>query len=169
MGAAKIFGPQKGASDLQVSLLEYRLSNFADIVFSKTEKDMKIVKHGGAAGGIAAAFHTLLDADLISGATYCIDLSGLEKQMDTADLLITGEGKIDTQSLYGKIPGAIAHLCKQHLLPVIAVAGMAEDNVEAFDRIYTLSEYAGSPKASLLNPKTYLRMVARDIKKQYLV
>lgn len=167
-GAATIFGPQKGASVLQVSLLDRQLVKYAGILQNSTGTDMTNVKHGGAAGGVAAAFSSLLKADLLSGAEYCINLSGFTKRLDKDSLVITGEGKIDGQSLYGKIPGVIAALCWQQQAEVIAIAGIAEDNTHIFRQIFVLSEYAGGIKASLLQPERFLRMAARDIKKMYL-
>lgn len=167
-GAAKIFGSQKGASDLQVSLLEQQLSQYAQILNIVTGNDMTTVKHGGAAGGIAAAFAATLNARLTSGAEYCIRLSGFREQLKTSNLVITGEGKIDGQSLFGKIPGVIAAECQRQQIEVVAVAGMAEDHINVFGHIFVLSEYAGSPAASLLHPEQYLRIAAQEIKKRYL-
>lgn len=168
LGAAKIFAPQKGASDLQVSLLESQLNLYAQILTKMTGKDVAAVKHGGAAGGIAAAFAATLDARLTLGAEYCINLSGFRKQLNTSDLVITGEGKIDSQSLFGKIPGVIAAECRKQQIEVIAVAGMTEDNINIFSHIFVLSDYAGSPAASLLHPERNLRKAAQEIKRRYL-
>lgn len=167
-GAAPTFGPQKGASDLQVSILEQQLTVYAHLLKETTGKDMTTVKHGGAAGGIAAAFSALLNARLISGADYCLDLSDFKKLLNTSTLVITGEGKLDKQSLYGKIPGTVALLCQSARADVIAIAGIAEDAPDIFKEIFSLSLYAGNPGASLLQPEFFLRMAARDLKKLYL-
>lgn len=168
LGAARIFAKQKGADDLQVSLLDRQLTTFAQILKDTTGKDMTTVKHGGAAGGIAAAFAALLNARLISGSEYCIELSGFKNEVDKSNLVITGEGKIDRQSLFGKIPGTIAALCNEHQTDIVAIAGIAEDNIRIFKQVFILSQYAGSMEASLLHPEEYLRTAAREIKKRYL-
>lgn len=168
LGAARIFGKQKGADDLQVSLLDSQLSVFAQILKATTRKNMTTVKHGGAAGGIAAAFAALLNARLVSGSEYCIELSGFKNEVDKSNLVITGEGKIDRQSLSGKIPGAIATICNEHQTDIIAIAGIIEDNIRIFKQTFILSQYAGSVEASLLHPEQYLRMAAQEIKKRYL-
>ena len=84
------------------------------------------------------------------------------------NLVITGEGKLDRQSLQGKLPGVIAKRCHQHRVPVIAIAGMADPLLPGFDQIYTLTEYAGNPKTSIQYPEPYLRRIAKDLKRDIL-
>lgn len=167
-GAARIFGPQKGASGLQVSTLEERMKAYAHLLQETTGKDVTTVKHGGAAGGIAAAFSALLDARLISGADYCLNLSGFKELLNTSTLVITGEGKLDKQSLWGKIPGTVARLCQAAHTDVVAITGIAEDAPDIFKKVFSLSHYAGNSAASLLQPEFFLRMAARELKKLYL-
>lgn len=167
-GAASVFGPQKGASDLQVSILERQLTIYAQLLQATTGKDVTTLKYGGAAGGIAAAFSALLNARLLSGADYCLRLSGFIELLNASTLVITGEGKLDEQSLYGKIPGTVARICREARADVIAVAGIAENVSPIFKEVFSLSRYAGNPTASLLQPEFFLRMAARDLKKLYL-
>lgn len=167
-GAVHIFGPQKGASGLQISILERQMKVYVRLLEKITGKDVTTVKHGGAAGGIAAAFSALLNARLVSGADYCIDLSGFKKLLNTSTLVITGEGKLDNQSLSGKIPGTVARLCRSAQADAIAIAGIAEDIPGIFKEIFSLSHYAGSAVTSLLQPEFFLRMAARELKKLYL-
>ncbi len=167
-GAAAVFGPQKGASSLQVAMLDKALSQFAALLLSKTDCDILPLKHGGAAGGIAAAFHALLGARLISGADFCIGVSRFKKYLPKVQWVITGEGKIDAQSRQGKIPGVIAALCRQYQVPVIGIAGSAEPPLPDFDRIYTLLDYAVNLPDALRQPGYYLRKVAKDLKRNIL-
>lgn len=167
-GAARIFGTQKGASALQVSTLERQMKIYARLLHETTGNDVTTVKHGGAAGGIAAAFSALLNARLISGADYCLELSGFEKLLNTSTLVITGEGKLDSQSIMGKIPGTVAWLCRNARTDVVAVTGIAEDLPGIFKNVFALSRYAGSIDASLRQPEVFLRMAARELKKLYL-
>ena len=121
-GAATIFGPQKGASAKEVQLLESMLARFNDIVLSKMGKDMSVIKHGGAAGGVAAGLHTFLNAELVNGIDYFLHATGFEKELTKANMVITGEGSIDVKPA-GKGPFGVAKRAKEFLLPVIAFAG----------------------------------------------
>lgn len=164
-GAASVFGPQKGASASQVSLLDKKLIEFSGLLLSTTRTDVTTLKHGGAAGGTAASFAALLNARLEYGSCYCIKISGFEKLLEEADLVVTGEGKTDKQTFYGKIPGEIARLCHLYRVPVYAVAGMADPGTNLFDRLYIMSEYAGSIDLSIKHPGQYLRLAGQDMKR----
>lgn len=167
-GAARVFGPQKGATPLQVSLLDGCLQHYARLLLSNTGVDVLPLTHGGAAGGIAASFHALLGAHLLSGAEYCLGLSGFRDLLPQVQLVITGEGRLDSQSLSGKLPGVIATLCRQQGTPVIAVVGSADKPYAAFKRIYTLLDYAENLPAAIRQPGYYLRLIAKDLKKNAL-
>lgn len=167
-GAAMTFGPQKGAKPLQVSMLDEKLQYYACVLEKNTGTDIFSLRHGGAAGGVAAAFHALLGARLILGADYCLRLSGFEDLLATTDLVITGEGKLDSQSMQGKLPGTIASLCHPYRIPVIAVSGIAESSLSGFTQVYALIDYAPNLPASLRQPGYYLRVLANDLKKNIL-
>lgn len=166
-GAACIFGPQKGATPSQISMLDRRLLTYASLLLTETGKEVIYLKHGGAAGGIAAAFQALFNARLVSGADYCLQLSGFNEILPQAELVITGEGKLDQQSLQGKLSGVIADLCRCHHIPVWAIAGLAAPNT-SFNQIYTLVDYAGNLPSSMRQPGYYLRLLAKDLKKDIL-
>lgn len=122
-GAAIIFGPQKGASATDVLQLENALIKLQSIVFKQTGKDMAAVKYGGAAGGAAAGLHTFLHAKLVNGIDHFLDITGFDAALRNADLVITGEGSIDTQTLQGKAPFGVAKRAKEKSIPVIGIAG----------------------------------------------
>lgn len=122
-GAASIFGPQKGASEKDVQQLENAVARFRSVMFDKTGIDMAAVKYGGAAGGVAAGLYALMEAKLVNGIDYFLDLTGFDKALHHADLVITGEGSIDTQTLQGKAPYGVAKRAKQKSIPVIGMAG----------------------------------------------
>ena len=107
-GAAAIFGPQKGASKKAVELLENRLANFNDIVLHRMGKDMSSIKNGGAAGGVAAGLNAFLNAELVNGIDYFLLATGFEEEIAKANMVITGEGSIDLQTLHGKGPFGVA-------------------------------------------------------------
>lgn len=122
-GAAAIFGPQKGASPDDVKKLDQALSKFSEVTLKQTGKDMATVKHGGTAGGAAAGFYAFLNAKLVNGIDYFLELTDFSSSLENADLVITGEGSIDEQTLQGKGPFGVACRAKLKGLPVIAFAG----------------------------------------------
>ena len=122
-GSAVIFGPQKGASPSDIKLLDLALTNLRDLAFQSTGINMNEILHGGAAGGIAASLFTFLHARLVNGAEHFLELTDFEKRLKNADLLITGEGCLDEQTLQGKGPFAVAKLAKESNITVIGIAG----------------------------------------------
>jgi glycerate 2-kinase len=122
-GAAAVFGPQKGATAVDVQQLEKALTCFRNIILKQTGNDIAGIKHGGAAGGVAAGLAALLNAKLVKGIDYFLELTGFEKSLQKADLVITAEGSIDEQTLEGKGPFGVAQRAKEKNIPVIAVAG----------------------------------------------
>lgn len=122
-GAAKIFGPQKGATEEDVQQLELGFKKLCNIVYDESGKDMSLIKYGGAAGGVAAGLHTFLHAKLVNGIDHFLDATEFNAQLNNADLLITGEGSIDKQTLQGKGPFGVAQRAKKYHLPVIGIAG----------------------------------------------
>ncbi|PXZ45329.1 MULTISPECIES: glycerate kinase [Sanguibacteroides] len=163
-GAAFMFGPQKGASSEQVILLNEKLHNLTCLLESKTRKSLHTLKHGGAAGGIALSFCSLLNAKLVSGSTFCIELARLRDYLSSVQAVITGEGKIDVQSLHGKIPGSISDLCRENHKTVYAIAGMTDHRLlSSFDQVFTLLSHASSVEDSIINAKEYLKIIAQEI------
>ena len=122
-GAANIFGPQKGASEKAVKQLETSLTQFNKIVLQTLGVDMAGMIHGGAAGGTAAGLQALLNAKIVNGVDYFLDITGFDVALQKADILITGEGSIDLQTLEGKAPYGVAVRAKKKNIPVIALAG----------------------------------------------
>ena len=163
-GAAFVFGPQKGASPEQVILLDRKLQDLTCLLEFKTQKPLHSLKHGGAAGGVALSFYSLLNARLVSGSTFCINLSRFRNYLSSVQAVITGEGKIDVQSLYGKIPGSISDICRKNHKLVYAIGGMTDNQLlSSFDQIFTLISHASSVEDSIRNAKEYLRVIAQDI------
>ncbi|MEP6947939.1 MAG: glycerate kinase [Ginsengibacter sp.] len=122
-GAAKIFGPQKGASVEDVQKLEDALTKFRDMTLGKTGIDMGTIQHGGAAGGVAAGLSVFCNAKLVNGIDYFLTITGFNEALQKADLVITGEGSIDAQTLNGKGPYGVAVRAKEKNIPVIGIAG----------------------------------------------
>ena len=118
-GTAAVFAPQKGASPQQVGLLEQGMRHVADIV----GPDIANLAGCGAAGGIPSLMLHLLDCQLMPGASFILSYCGLQQALDKADLVITGEGRLDSQTLMGKGPGRIIAMARERGIPVAAVCG----------------------------------------------
>jgi glycerate kinase len=136
-GAAKIFGPQKGASANDVLQLDALLQNFTAITLAKTGIDISTITYGGAAGGVAAGLYAYCNAKSVNGIDYFLELTHFNEVLLNADLVITGEGKIDAQTLQGKGPFGVAQKAKEKNIPVIAVAGSVPlQNNKALQRYF---------------------------------
>ena len=122
-GAAKIFGPQKGANVEMVERLEAGLSHLAEIVRQQLGKQIDKIPGSGAAGGLSAGAIAFMDAKLVSGIETIIRESGLVEEIKDADWVITGEGRFDSQSLRGKVVSGITNLAEQNQIKVGVIAG----------------------------------------------
>jgi len=122
-GAAAMFGPQKGASEKDVVELEYFLNKLNEITIQATGISVSSIQYGGAAGGTAAFLHAFLQAKLLNGISSFLNIVDFENVLNEADLVITGEGEIDIQTLQGKGPFGVASMAKKKNVPVIALAG----------------------------------------------
>ena len=129
-GASYIYGPQKGATAQQVQQLDEGLKNLATILEQQTGRRVSKIKGSGAAGGIAVSLMSFFNVDLKSGINMILSVSNLEREMEGAGLVITGEGKIDRQSLDGKVVGRVASLANEKNIPVIALCGRLDLNAQ---------------------------------------
>ena len=123
-GAAPVFGPQKGATPQMVTQLETGLAHLAAIIERDLGIDVTSVKGGGAAGGLGAGIFAFLNGKIVSGIDTIIELSRLEEKIKGADLVITGEGKIDYQTAFGKAPAGVAGIAAKAGVQTIAVCGI---------------------------------------------
>lgn len=124
-GAAYIYGPQKGGSPEDVEALDLGLRNFETVVRRSLGLEADFAG-AGAGGGLASGAKVFLGASVRRAMDYISELTGLEEKIKSADLIITGEGKIDTQTLSGKVVGTVAQLAARHNKRVIAVCGVCE-------------------------------------------
>ncbi|MHA6194944.1 glycerate kinase [Pseudomonas wadenswilerensis] len=129
-GASAIFGPQKGASPEQVELLDHALGHFADHCAQALGRDVRDFPGCGAAGGMGFAAKAFLDAQFRPGIEVVAELAGLEAAVQGADLVITGEGRFDAQTLRGKTPFGVARVAKRHGVPVVVLAGTLGDGYQ---------------------------------------
>lgn len=125
-GASYIYGPQKGADPHMVTYLDKAMENYGKCVKEQIGVDVLTLRGGGAAGGLGAALYAYLQANLQPGFDLVTSYIGLESYVQDADLVITGEGKIDDQTIYGKTPIGVAKIAKQYNLPVLAIGGTVD-------------------------------------------
>ncbi len=133
-GAARTFGPQKGATPEMVETLESNLRHFADVVERNLGVRVHDVPGAGAAGGLGAGLIVFLDAKLRLGIDIVLDAVGFDQRIAGADLVITGEGMMDWQSAFGKTPIGVAKAAKRQAIPVVAIVGaLGKDRSRVLD------------------------------------
>lgn len=129
-GAAYVYSPQKGADQKMVEKLDQNLRHFNKIVKKDLNKNVDQIEGAGAAGGLGAGLVAFLDADLKNGIEIILDIVNFDQRLKGVDLIITGEGMLDGQTIYGKTPIGVAKRAQKHEIPVIAVAGSLGEGVE---------------------------------------
>lgn len=126
-GAACVFAPQKGADPEMVAALDKGLQHLAQVIWQTTGHDIATLPGAGAAGGMGGTLSALLNAELKPGIDLLLDLTDFDKLIEGADLIITGEGKSDRQTVMGKVPSGILKRARRQGIPVILVSGSIED------------------------------------------
>jgi glycerate kinase len=129
-GAAYVYGPQKGADKEMVAKLDQNLRHFNQIAIKELNKDTNQIPGAGAAGGLGAGLVAFLDAELKAGVDIILNLIDFESRLEGIDLVITGEGMLDGQSIYGKTPVGVSRSAAKKNIPVIAIAGTLGSGVE---------------------------------------
>ena len=142
IGASAIFGPQKGATREMVQILDNALSHFGEIILKQKGVEVRSIPGGGAAGGIGAALVTFLDATIYSGIELIMKEVQFEQKTEQADLIFTGEGKLDHQTLSGKVIMGVSNMAKKHNIPVIALCGQLELDESALQQLGILSAFS---------------------------
>ncbi|SIT73853.1 glycerate kinase family protein [Edaphobacillus lindanitolerans] len=141
-GAAHIYGPQKGADQETVKELDDGLRNFARVVREHFGIDVQAIQGAGAAGGLGAAFAGLLGGELRSGIDLMLEAVDLNEHLKGADLVITGEGKLDAQSSMGKTAMGVAGLAKELGVPCVALAGSVTEDAAALNELGVTAYYS---------------------------
>ena len=151
-GAAKIFGPQKGATHEMVVQLENGLKNWNDIICKETGQSFSEVKGSGAAGGISLGLMAFYNTTMEPGAKFILNQLNFEDHVKWADIVITGEGKIDSQTNNLKAPFVVAQTAREFNKPVYAFAGISENpSGDIYQEIHTLKTENISPKEAMEN------------------
>ena len=151
-------------------MLDQALAHYGDILTTNTGKNIAAEPGAGAAGGLGAAFIGLIDAGLKPGIDLVIEIVELAKSLVDADFVITGEGRIDRQTIHGKTPVGVAKLAKSHNLPVICIAGLVEDSADiihqsGIDEIYSVIEGDYDLTEDLIEAGPKLTQAAQKIAK----
>jgi glycerate kinase len=167
-GAAKVFGPQKGATGPVIKKLEATLAKLCDVVFRQTGKDLAAIKHGGAAGGVAAGLRGFLNATLVKGIDHFLEITGFDASLQKADLVITGEGSIDEQTMRGKGPFGVALRAKEKNIPVIGLAGRVALQSDAplrqyFVQLLAIGLASVEPDKAMQNTASDLQRTAMEL------
>ena len=158
-GATHTFGPQKGAMPNQIEILERALQKLADTITRDLGCDFRNNPGAGAAGGLGFGLMSFCNAELRPGFNVVADAVGLKEKIKTADVVITGEGKLDTQTLEGKAPAGVARLARKFGKTVFAIVGRAAPDQQVRDIFAGVYELGGSiPQAREL-----LRERAREL------
>ena len=160
MGATYIFAPQKGASPQDVERLERAMTHYSTIVDNTLNAPLSQGAGCGAAGGMGYAIRAILQAPLRRGIELVLEMIGFEQAISHADIVVTGEGSIDSQTLHGKAPAGIMELALQHNTPTIALGGRIEGEAEllaaGFKALYAITP-ADMPLSEAMHPATAQR------------
>tara|TARA_B100001059_G_scaffold116872_1_gene117143 strand:- start:3218 stop:4354 length:1137 start_codon:yes stop_codon:yes gene_type:complete len=161
-GSVEVFSEQKGASKKDKIILERGLKKFVITVKRYFYKDISLIKGGGAAGGVAAGMFGIVNSKIENGFSILSKLSNLENEIKKADLIITGEGKIDGQTINGKVPIGIAKIAKKYDKPVICIAGSIDPPIENLYKsgitgIFSIQQGPNSKKKSFESSEVLIK------------
>ncbi len=167
-GATRVFGPQKGATENDIDTLEWALTRLADVVAKEFAVDYRNEPGAGAAGGLGFGLMSFCGAKIRPGFDVVAEAVGLEARIEDADIVITGEGSLDRQTLEGKTPAGVARLARKLGKPVFAIVGRAINDPEVrelFDAVYTNARPGMSQEENMKRAAELLRENARDLAK----
>lgn len=167
-GATAVFGPQKGATAEMIVRLDRALAHFAQIIQRDLNVDVLQLEGGGAAGGMGAALYAFCGARLRPGIEIVTDALHLAELVADADLVITGEGRIDSQTIHGKVPVGVAKVAQRYNVPVIAIAGSLTADVgvvhqHGLDAVFSVIYSVCTLEEALANAADNVRMTARNV------
>ncbi|KUJ90680.1 MAG: glycerate kinase [Thermoanaerobacter thermocopriae] len=166
-GASRVYGPQKGATKEMVEVLDKNLEHYGKLLEKYFNKKIIDVPGSGAAGGLGAGLMAFLNAQLKNGIEIIIETLKLEEKIKEADIVISGEGKIDFQTAFGKTISGIAKLCKKHNKPLIVIAGTVEDIEKLYEigvsSVFSTMEKPMSLEDAIKNTSTLLEKSAERI------
>ncbi|HCU0295833.1 TPA: glycerate kinase [Citrobacter sedlakii] len=167
-GASAVFGPQKGATPEMIVRLDRALEHYAQLIARDLDVDVSSLAGGGAAGGMGAALYAFCGAQLRRGIEIVTDALHLDACVADADLVITGEGRIDSQTIHGKVPVGVANVAKRYNKPVVAIAGSLTADVgvvheHGLDAVFSVIYCICTLDDALKNAEDNVRMTARNV------
>lgn len=167
-GAAAVYGPQKGASEEEINELDAGLEHYAKIINDNLKIDVLNLEGGGAAGGLGVGLIVFAKAELRLGIETILELIQIEESISNADLVITGEGSIDGQSVYGKTPTGIAKLAKKYGLPVVAIVGGSDLDLtniyeSGIDGVFDIVYKPMSIEESISNTEELIKAMTKNV------
>nr|WP_231686451.1 glycerate kinase [Corynebacterium deserti] len=173
-GAAMIYGPQKGLNTQDVAEVDQMIYHFSQVVQQALGKDNVSTTPGaGAAGGLGFMAIALLAAEMQSGVDMILNETGGDAMLDRADLVITGEGRIDEQTLSGKAPAGIAQRARSRNIPVVAVCGQnqldSDSAGQLFEAIYSLADFEADISECIRHPLPILTRIGAEIARRHLL
>lgn len=151
-GAVAVFSPQKGSTPESRELLEKGMENIRDIIKKRWKVDISNMKGAGAGGGLAGVFHVLTGAEIKRGIEIVLEMVDFDAKIADADLIITGEGKSDSQTLLWKTPYGVLQAAKRHDIPVILLSGLVEDSERLLASGFAAVESINEGEDPDLNP-----------------
>ncbi len=166
-GATYIYGPQKGADEFALKKLESGMENYADVVARFSGKDLRNLCGAGAAGGLGYGLASFLNAILQKGAEIVLEYANYDEKLNNADLVITGEGRMDNQTVFGKLPQIVSSKAKEEKVRCIAIVGSSTADRESLtdmgiSRVYQLIDYAPLEKC-MINTEEVVETVLDEI------
>ncbi|YCI82333.1 glycerate kinase [Enterobacteriaceae bacterium] len=167
-GASAVFGPQKGATPEMVQELDRALAHFATLIFRDLNKSVSTLAGGGAAGGMGAALWAFCGGVLRPGCEIVTEALNLDTLVADASLVITGEGRIDSQTIHGKVPVGVARVAKRYGLPVIGIAGSLTRDVgvvhhHGIDAVFSVLYRICTLEEAMNGATANIRLTARNI------
>lgn len=167
-GASVVFGPQKGATAEMIPRLDRALTHYAQLIARDLDVNVLELAGGGAAGGMGAALYAFCGAQLRRGIEIVTDALRLDACVADADLVVTGEGRIDSQTIHGKVPVGVAKIAKRYNKPVIGIAGSLTADVgvvhqHGLDAVFSVIYTICSLDDALKNANENVRMTARNV------
>jgi glycerate kinase len=172
-GAAMVYGPQKGADQKTAALLDRGLMHFARVIRQHSKKNLSCIPGSGAAGGLAAGACAILGARIAFGIDIVLKKIGFERLLTGCDLVITGEGRTDGQTRFGKAPLGVARRAATHAVPVVCVSGalgMKIDELyhEGFDALFSIIDGPNSESEAMADAKNLLARATENIVRLFL-
>ena len=167
-GASAVFGPQKGATPEMITRLDNALTHYAQLIARDLDVNVLDLAGGGAAGGMGAALYAFCGAQLRRGIEIVTDALHLDDCVADADLVVTGEGRIDSQTIHGKVPVGVANVAKRYNKPVIGIAGSLTPDVgvvheHGIDAVFSVIYTICTLDEALDNASENVRMTARNV------